>query len=392
MKPKYEYYPVLIILLLISFQGIYADQSQKILHPKFRLLDPAGMPINGDITKLSIKTSCGECHRVDYINQSNPHHGRNLKISCIACHLPPNMNESNDPNIYKAIQSPTDSNCASCHGIIHDGSKGLKIPEDFAQFDTDGPLKMKYRLTRREGAIFSGSQISDSLLNLRDKNRQNIAWDIHANRQLHCTACHFTRNNPAKYRPIRSDILHLTHDPRKLLSTDDYIRKPDHNFYAAKCRDCHDPFQIHDDLPYKKRHFQKLSCTACHIKNIKGPILRVIDQTLLNQRGDARIEIRGLDQSKSHGSTINTAYLQATSPALYPRDSAIASQTIVPVNLISHWYWVSKQNGKAVDLELLKGAIIENGQYSSAFISIFDANGNRIIERDEFWRIIPKLQ
>ena len=87
------------------------------------------------------------------------------------------------------IQDPTNANCAACHGEIHtDINTPLAI--------TAGDLN--YPQTATTGQVISPQKISDSGLNLSNKDELNRSWDIHAERQLGCTDCHYAPNNPAR--------------------------------------------------------------------------------------------------------------------------------------------------------------------------------------------------
>ncbi|HET7144670.1 MAG TPA: hypothetical protein VFI68_11675, partial [Anaerolineales bacterium] len=145
------------------------------------------------------------------------------------------------------IQDPTNSNCATCHGEVH--------PE------TDKPLTLSacdlnYPQTATTGQVVSGQRINASGVNLTNKDDLDRSWDIHAERQLQCTDCHYALNNPAHVSESQSNNPeHLTHDPRTL-EIGEYLQRPDHNFARGqsaqfnvapefkgtmrRCENCHD--------------------------------------------------------------------------------------------------------------------------------------------------------
>jgi cytochrome c553 len=86
------------------------------------------------------------------------------------------------------IQDPTNANCATCHGEVH---------TDTSQPLTLHPGDLNYPQTGTTGQVISAQKISESGVNLSGKAELIRSWDVHAERQLQCTDCHYAINNPA---------------------------------------------------------------------------------------------------------------------------------------------------------------------------------------------------
>ena len=77
---------------------------------------------------------------------------------------------------------------------------------------TLGGIRSGSLQTLTRGEIFSPQKISESGVNLVGKDSLNRSWDVHAERLLECSNCHFSINNPI-YRketeatqPIGSEV------------------------------------------------------------------------------------------------------------------------------------------------------------------------------------------
>ncbi len=122
------------------------------------------------------------------------------------------------------------------------------------------PLALSYSLrnwsTETTGQVYSPQRISDSALNLQEKDALTRPWDIHAERMLGCSDCHYAPNNPSYRRePDATKPEHLRYDPRKL-TLGQYLKRPGHDFAKGdsaqglaaaasdgsmrRCADCHD--------------------------------------------------------------------------------------------------------------------------------------------------------
>lgn len=288
------------------------------------------------------------------------------------------------------IQDPTNANCGACHGEVHtDTSVTLTI----ASYNLDSPQ------TATTGQVISAQKISESGLNLSAKNELNRSWDIHAERQLECTDCHFSLNNPARVLESQdSNPEHLVYDPRTL-EIGEYLERPDHNFargqsaqYSAapelkgtmrRCDSCHDASKGHVDwLPYIDTHMATVACETCHIPQMYAPAIQSYDWTVLTpQKGPVKT-YRGVDGDPAAVTSLVTGY----QPVLLNRTNVDGQQLLAPYNLITTYYWVYEDangNERPVRLIDLESAFFENGAYAADILSTFDTNKDGTLSSDE---------
>ncbi len=152
--------------------------------------------------------------------------------------------------------------------------------------------------------MIAAQKISESGVNLSGKEDLNRSWDIHAERQLQCTDCHYALNNPAHADEAqKAEPDHLIYDPR-VLDIGEYLQKPDHNFARGqsaqfnvapelkgtmrRCESCHDASEGHADwLPYIDKHMAAVACETCHIPQMYAPAIQSYDWTVLTADGEA---------------------------------------------------------------------------------------------------------
>jgi hypothetical protein len=263
------------------------------------------------------------------------------------------------------LREPRSANCGLCHGLADRSNQPLKLD-----------LALQQWATATKGQVFSPQRISDSGVNIVDKEHLARSWDVHAERLLECSSCHFSLNNPAFYEPTpRSRPQHLKFEPRRL-APGEYIQQPSHQFAKGhtaqgtlarhldgtmrRCEDCHNAQDTHGWLPYQEAHFARLSCEACHIPQVYAPAIRQVDWTLLTPSGEPRIQWRGIDGDPSNP----TALVRGFSPVLLPASSLDGRNRLVPHNLVTAWYWVEGGNSpRPVRLADLKSAMIQDGKY-----------------------------
>ena len=166
-------------------------------------------------------------------------------------------------------------------------------------------------MTELTGQIISPQKISNSGLNIAGKENLTHAFDVHADRVVGCVNCHYSLNNPVYFQQrSESRPPHLDFDPRRLTSSD-YLTRPlhqlakgssNHGLAASgsensmrRCESCHDATQVHQWLPYQKRHFAALACESCHVPKMYGPALQVLDQTLVDASGQPLRHYRDVD-------------------------------------------------------------------------------------------------
>ncbi|MEZ4518831.1 MAG: hypothetical protein R3C44_19105 [Chloroflexota bacterium] len=239
------------------------------------------------------------------------------------------------------VQDPTTNNCGSCHGITHvDMATPLSIDN----------LDINDWNTLTTGQIMSPQRINDSGLNIADKAELSRSWDVHMERVVSCTDCHYSLNNPIYYQETDSPD-YLTFDPRRA-DFSEYLYQPLHQFAKGssaqgmlepelddtlrRCESCHSIEATHDWLPYKERHTEAMSCETCHVPELYAPSIKYVDWTVLTNEGDPVTAYRGIEGTTIDPTTLITPY----EPVILPRENADGSTSLAPFNLISAWYWV----------------------------------------------------
>ncbi len=294
------------------------------------------------------------------------------------------------------IQDPTNANCAQCHGPVHTDS------EPFI-FETSSPDNAT------TGQAISAQKISESGMNISDKNELTRSWDIHAERQLGCVDCHFSLNNPAHQQDISGENPdHLTYDPRRL-DIGEYLEKPNHNFARGqsaqynvapelkgsmrRCESCHDPDKGHATwLPYIDRHMEVVACETCHIPQIYAPAIQNYDWTVITTESHPQvayrgIEIGGVEIASLSGTPVTvTNLVKGYEPALLQRTNVDGETLLAPYNLVTTWYWTytdANGNHRPVRLADLEAAWLVDGNYAPEILSAFDANSDNTLSETE---------
>ena len=286
------------------------------------------------------------------------------------------------------IQDPTNENCAQCHGVAHQD----KSPLTLEACDLNQPQ------TATTGQVISGQKISESGLNLAGKSDLSYAWDIHAERGLKCTDCHYSLNNPVHYQETQDNKLaHLIYDPRRL-EIGEYIERPDHTlahgqsaqFEVAseskatmrRCKSCHEAVKTHKDwLPYTERHMQEVACETCHVPQLHAPAIQSYDWTVIKTDGSPVSVCRGID-----GDSTITDLVTGYKPVLMQRTNVDGQTMLAPYNLISSWFWVYEDasgNIRPVRQLDLEAAYLENGVYRPEIVAAFDRNGDGQVAENE---------
>lgn len=290
---------------------------------------------------------------------------------------------------YVLIQDPSNANCAACHGEVH--------PESQEPL-TLNACDLNYPQTATTGQVIAAQKINASGVNLADKRDINRSWDIHAERQLQCTDCHFALNNPAHALEIQGENPdHLVYDPRKL-DLGEYIQRPDHNFARGqsaqfniapemkgtmrRCESCHDANQAHADwLPYVDQHMAAVACESCHISKMYAPAIQSYDWTVVTANGQPASECRGVEGDPNSVNSLVTGF----EPALLNRTNVDGKQLLAPYNLITTYFWAyDDPNGpRPVRLVDLEAAYLENGAYAADILSAFDADNSGTLDASE---------
>ncbi len=165
-------------------------------------------------------------------------------------------------------------------------------------------------MTRSEGSIFSGQEVSESLMNLAGRQNLHYPWDVHARKVMQCTDCHYAPNNPQRLSSQGNTAALLRGEPRRE-KLSEYLQKPDHNLITANCQTCHDPLKGHGFLPYPARHFEMVSCQSCHVPKQMGPAEQMVDATLLDASGNPLVMYRGIDGEPAN---LNIVYTEGSLP------------------------------------------------------------------------------
>lgn len=290
--------------------------------------------------------------------------------------------EVNQENL--GIQDPRNENCGLCHGLVHDEVEDPLV--------TTGCSPERWS-TITTGQIISPQKMADTGMNLENKEELDRSWDVHAERLLDCTDCHYSLNNPLYYRESESTRPpHLSFDPRRI-EIGQYLLKPLHQFARGNsaqsqvapqlkdtmrnCQSCHSVEDTHTWLPYKQKHLETLSCETCHIPKIYSSANRQHDWTVLDEEGNALKECRGVAGEEISIGSLLTGY----QPVLLPMGEE--NTRLQPFNLITTWYWVQGDPPRPVHLDTLQKAYLEDGTYHPGVLARFDANHDQQLDKTE---------
>ena len=289
---------------------------------------------------------------------------------------------------FATIQDPDNENCGLCHGLVHD---------DLYQPLVSSSCEPESWTTQTTGQIISPQKLANSGLNLADKAALNRSWDIHAERALVCTDCHFALNNPVyTQNNPETQPAHLLFDPRRL-ELGEYLKQPLHNFARGqsaqstvapelkgtmrRCESCHDASISHDWLPYAERHFDAVACESCHVPQMYSTAFQTYDWTVLTPSGDPNTACRGIE---GQGGPVNSLVTGFT-PILLPRQNIDGKTQLAPYNLITSWFWVYGEGDQTrpVRLEDLETAWLDDGNYPADVLAAFDQNGDGVLDDAE---------
>ena len=287
------------------------------------------------------------------------------------------------------IRKPRDENCAQCHGQTE-----VALDEPL----TLAPDPARRTLTDRTGQVISPQKLNNSGLNLAGKEALTHAFDVHADRVVGCVNCHYSLNNPVYFqqRP-ESRPPHLDFDPRRLTNSD-YLTRPLHQFAKGhttyglaavesenslrRCESCHDATRVHDWLPYKERHFESLACEACHIPQVYGPALQVLDWTLVDRDGLPRRQYREVEGDPTTADSL----IHGFRPAMLARENVGGKRKLAPFNLVSSWYWLAGDPQRPVSREQLVQALYPNGRLDGDVLRALDQDDDASLTGPE-WRL-----
>jgi len=285
------------------------------------------------------------------------------------------------------LRDPTDANCAQCHGLVH--------------IDSQTPLALEgcspqQWSTITTGQIVSPFRIADSGMNISSKEDLTRSWDVHSERLVECTDCHYSLNNPVYYQESdESQPEHLSFDPRRI-DQSEYLYRPLHEFAKGqsaqstvapeldnsgrRCESCHTMENTHDWLPYKERHAEAVSCESCHITEMYAPSRQYMDWTVLDSEGRPESACRGIEQTEDFSSNV---LINSYKPILLPRENGDGTAELAPHNLVTAWFWVYDEPERPVPYRDLSAAWFGESGYHEEILAVFDDDGDGVLDKAE---------
>jgi hypothetical protein len=415
--------------------------AQPSLHPAIVLRDAKGAPVVVSGQPASAAKTCDGCHDVGWIQSHDGHGGlvangfdRSPALlpagNCFLCHVQAADNSARTQAITRdrrdwietatlaatglvatdgdhwqwqkhrfqsdgtipasalGIARPGNRACGFCHGRVYEDSAPLSLSPAATQ-----------RMTELEGIVFSGQRISDSAMNVANKDSLTRPWDVHAERMVSCASCHFSPNHPA-YAFANRGPEHLQFDARRVAITE-YLRRPDHRLAKGpsnadaghqegsirRCESCHDAGKVHAFLPRAERHFGALACEACHVPMAHAPARQEEDWTMLTPEREARVVYRGIR---------GDGFVPGYTPVLLPRPQPDGSKKLAPSNLITTYRWVERGDAQSagkrhpVARETLERAFFTADGYRPELVRALDSNGDGKLQEGE--RILDSAQ
>jgi thiosulfate reductase cytochrome b subunit len=364
----------LLALLAAGPELATAQQPVNPIHPLIEPLDAAGHTATRS-EDVSADATCGACHDTSFIAAHSEHGKAGAHATCIQCHVDGGRLEVAHLERGKLrredvrIGKPRTVNCASCHGVVSDGSTPVVLPADFEA--APAPGGRTWSLTQGGGGIFAPQRMSESFLDLQGKAELQAPWDVHAARLVDCVSCHYARNDPRHGDVKQAALRYLTSDPRRP-STAEFLLRPDHELAKPDCRSCHAPLAVHDFLPYRERHMQVLACTACHAPGPMAPAAEMIDATVVTPAGTPAFTYRNV--KRRPGESLNAATVQPLRPLLVLRTEADGARRLAPVNVVSRWRWVTGPDRSEVPYATVVRAFREGEGYAPGVLAALDTD------------------
>ena len=285
------------------------------------------------------------------------------------------------------IQDPRNENCGLCHGLVHVDAQTPTL--------LDGCTPRQWT-TLATGQIMSPQKIAESGININDKAELRRSWDIHTERIVQCTDCHYSLNNPVFYQELTSSRPdHLEFDPRRI-DLGEYLYRPLHDFAKGQsaqgalapgldntmrtCADCHEATTTHEWLPYAERHMTAMACETCHVPYMYAPARQTYDWTVLQRNGAPAVACRGVEEE---GETFATSLVNGFEPVLLPRPNEAGESPLSPHNLITSWYWIYGSPERPVAQRDLRSAWLDGDTYHADILAEFDANNDGQLDSSE---------
>jgi thiosulfate reductase cytochrome b subunit len=285
------------------------------------------------------------------------------------------------------IRNPGTEKCGHCHGLA---SSDPATPLEFV-----GGIR-NYKSTNTTGQIIAPHSLGSSGLNFAEGEDPELPLDLHASRGLQCENCHYLLNDPVYFQgEAAGGPDHMMFDPRRP-GLNDFLDRPTHQVAKGRsifglaaedsinslrtCKTCHDPSEAHDWLPYQERHFETLSCQACHISRVRGPALKAIDWTVVDESGEPLRQYRGVDGDDPDA---EDAVFTGYRPALLPRQRTSEDRELTPFNGVNAWFWLTGDPQRPVSREELRRALLQDGGHHPELVAALDQNDDQRLDRSE---------
>ncbi|TNF36768.1 MAG: tetrathionate reductase family octaheme c-type cytochrome [Deltaproteobacteria bacterium] len=243
-----------------------------------------------------------------------------------------------------ALGPPTEENCGACHGRVHNGTEPLTL--DIGGTDA---------VTEKTGQVFSYQKIRVSGLNLKDKKELRRSWDIHAERLVTCSECHYAGDVPSRFADAKPD-------------------RPYEPGARRDCQSCHSTEGSHPWLDKKDAHFAALSCEACHISKMYAPAQELVDRTVRDAEGRPVMTHRGLEE------TGGEQFLTGWTPTLLPRRT---DGKLAPFNLVTTAEWVDGPSWATIPEAKMRAAWFAGDAVRPEILAALDADHDGALSAEE---------
>ncbi len=250
------------------------------------------------------------------------------------------------------LQKATESNCGACHGAVDNGSAPT-----FVTLGTGNDYT-----TEKTGQIFSPQRIKLSGLGLKDKDSLRRPWDVHAERLVQCTECHYAPERPGRLEGTIPEALQAKAGERR------------------RCESCHSLEGRHPWLPEPARHLATVACESCHVSKLHMAAQSQMDSTVVRVSGQPQYAYRGIAEGSVYDSL--PPYIEGYQPLLLSGQGADGIIRVGPYNLVSRWYWADA-DGKEVASPIVYGAYLSAGVYHADVQKAFDHDGNGVLSEGE---------
>ena len=402
------------------------------MHPRLVLRDAEAKPVRDSGAAIDVKNTCAPCHDVAWIAAHGFHFANSASApsvlvtgstptstapNCFFCHVRRAAFElaratlkagnspwvatatlantelvmsanavENAPFVYAkeafasdgsvsadqlGLGPPSNDACGACHGLVSRQSPKLA---DWLQ---------RPRLTEQTGQVFSPERVSASTLNLKDREHLTRPWDVHAERLLGCSDCHFVANDPRSRALSQSVPETLRFEPRHA-GIGAFLRRPDHDFARGerqvRCENCHDARPLHEFLPHTERHLARVGCEVCHVPRSLVPALREVDASLPTAPGQPRLSYRGIEGSLEEPSGTITGF----EPYVIPRSDARGNSKLTAVNFVTTWDWREGSGSRVEDAVVNRALFDSAGRLKREIIAALDLNHDGQL-RDREW-------